>query len=128
MNFFQGSVRGDDTPLFHQEGSDFAIGITADLARRISARPGTPIIMGVRPEHMFVRAPAATSSVAPFQARIEVVEPVGNEIFVYFTTGAGGTFVARIAADNPPAVGSTRELYLDTSKVHFFDCETEKTL
>ncbi len=128
MNFFQGSVRGDGTPLFHQEGSDFAIGITADLARRITDRPGTPVIMGVRPEHMFVHAPSAPSSVAPFQARIDVVEPVGNEIFVYFTTGAGGTFVARIAADNPPAVGSTRELYLDTSKVHFFDCETEKTL
>ncbi len=128
MNFFQGKFGANGTSVFRQEGTEFAIAVSPDVARRITPLSGTRVTMGVRPEHMFVHPPSGTQTTAPFQAKIEVVEPVGNEIFVYFTTGSGGTFVARIAADNPPSVGTTRELYLDTSKVHFFDCETEKAL
>ncbi len=128
MNFFQGVFGTNGTKDFRQDGTAFAIGVSADVAQRIASHSGKNIIMGVRPEHLFVHQPSETPTVAKFQARIDVVEPVGNEIFVYFTTGSGGTFVARIASDNPPTVGTTRDIYLDTSKVHFFDCDTEKSL
>jgi multiple sugar transport system ATP-binding protein len=128
MNFFQGALGGDGKPVFHQEGTEFAIAIPAEQADRVRPLKEKTIVMGVRPEHLFLQAPRGDFPMASFRARIEVVEPVGNEIFIYFTTGGGGTFVARIAANNPPQVGSTQELFVDTSKVHFFDRETEKTL
>ena len=128
MNFFQGVFSGNGTQSFRQEGTEFTVGVSGGQAQRLAPLTGKSLIMGVRPEHMFVHRPAGATTVASFRAKIDVVEPVGNEIFIYFTTGAGGTFVARIAADNPPAVGSMQELYLDTSKVHFFDRQTEQTL
>ena len=128
MNFFQGSFAGDGARTFRQGGTEFSIALPREQAQRVAPLAGKELIMGVRPEHMFVQKPSGATAMAPFRAKIEVVEPVGNEIFVYFTTGAGGTYVARIAADNPPAVGSTQELFCDISKVHFFDRHTEQTL
>jgi multiple sugar transport system ATP-binding protein len=128
MNFFQGALGGNGATIFRQEGTALSIAIPTSQAQRLLTVKGKTIVMGVRPEHLFIQPPASDSPMASFRARIEVVEPVGNEIFIYFTTGGGGTFVARIAANNPPPVGSTEELFVDTSKVHFFDRETEKTL
>ena len=128
MNFFTGDLRGDGMTSFVQEGSSFSIPVTKEAESRLKDLRGKKIVLGVRPEHLYVTAQTGTGALAPFKAKIEVVEPVGNEIFVYFTAGAGGTFVARIASDAPPLVGETRELLLDTSKVHYFDVETERTL
>jgi hypothetical protein len=36
--------------------------------------------------------------------------------------------VARIASDRSPEVGKPHELLVDTSKMHFFDSGTEKSL
>ena len=63
-------------------------------------------------------------SLASFEAAIEVVEPVGNEIFIYFSTGTGDQFVARVATDSPPPVGKPHQLFLDSSRLHFFDKNT----
>jgi len=59
---------------------------------------------------------------------VEVVEPVGNEIFVYFSTGSGNQYVARLATEVPPEVGKPFSLMLDISKVHIFDKQTEASL
>jgi multiple sugar transport system ATP-binding protein len=128
MNFFPGSLHTDEGLSFREEGTDFAIPVAAEFHDRLkNIRNGT-LTLGIRPEHLYTQKPGGNLPLAPFKAKIEVVEPVGNEIFVYFSTGSGHPHVARIAAENPPAVGSTHEMLLDTSKVHFFDPATEVTL
>ena len=47
-----------------------------------------------------MHAPQTSTTVAPITAMIEVVEPVGNEIFVYFSTGAA-THIRRAVRDRP---------------------------
>jgi ABC-type sugar transport system ATPase subunit len=59
---------------------------------------------------------------------IEVVEPVGNEIFLYFSIGGTAHLVARISSDHAPEVGKTCDLLFDVSRVHLFDAKTEQTL
>ena len=58
---------------------------------------------------------------------VDVVEPLGAEMYVYFRTGET-RFVSRITVREYIKVGESVELVFDMSKVHFFDPETEKTV
>jgi multiple sugar transport system ATP-binding protein len=128
MNFLTGSVTRNGALTFQQEGSTFRIKIPKEYASRLKPAQGNQVTLGIRPEHIYYAQRPAGSETASFKAQIEVVEPVGNEIFIYFSTGAGTHYVARIATDKPPHVGATCDLLLDTSKVHFFDKSSERTL
>jgi len=128
MNFFAGTVVANGTVQFRQDGTPFGIPVAREFESRLKPVAGKGVILGIRPEHIYTRKPTGIESLAAFKAQIEVVEPVGNEIFVYFSTGGGGQFVARIASENPPTVGSSFDLLMDISKVHFFDVQTEQSL
>ena len=128
MNFFTGSVTANGGLRFQETGSDFSIPIGSEFSDRLRDVLGGPVTLGIRPEHLFAHPPAGDAVLAQFQARIEVVEPVGNEIFVYFSTGRGTQSVARIAAENPPVVGTTHEMLINTTKLHFFDTRNEAAL
>jgi multiple sugar transport system ATP-binding protein len=128
MNFLQGSVSSNGTATFRQEGSNLAIPLPAVLTQRLKSHGKPGVTLGIRPEHIHDHKPAGIDTLAPFKAQIEVVEPVGNEVFLYFSTGTSAQFVARVSTEAPPAVGKPHELYFDTSKLHIFDNETEKTL
>ncbi|MEW6512000.1 MAG: sn-glycerol-3-phosphate ABC transporter ATP-binding protein UgpC [Bacteroidota bacterium] len=125
MNFMNGAIQTNGTRVFRQEGTQFSVSLPEGAAAQ--TRDGR-IILGIRPEHIYAAPPAGITSLAPFTAQIDVVEPVGNEIFIYFSTGAGSHFVARVATDRAPAVGQSCDLLVDTSKLHFFDTETEQSL
>jgi multiple sugar transport system ATP-binding protein len=128
MNFFSGKVTNGGRLVFAQDGSPVVLPIPASFTDRLAGVVGKPVTLGIRPEHIYARKPAGIDVVASFTANVEVVEPVGNEIFVYFSTGTGAQYVARLATDVPPSVGKPFELLLDTSKVHFFDSDNERSL
>ena len=58
------------------------------------------------------------------QCLLEVIEPMGNEIFLYLNTDIH-QFVARISAREMQAVGQMQDLVFNMEKAHFFDPETE---
>jgi multiple sugar transport system ATP-binding protein len=126
MNFMTGSIKTNGQTIFQQEQSSLSIPIPSRLLDRVKTR--TTITLGIRPEHIYAHKPAEVETIAPLTAQVEVVEPVGNEVFVYFSTAPNVQYVARLATDTPPAVGKPFQLLLDTSKIHFFDTETEKTI
>jgi multiple sugar transport system ATP-binding protein len=125
MNFLPGTVRTNGTASFVQDGSSLTIPLPDSCRDRL--RGTRSVILGLRPEHIFSHQESGPH-LAGITASIEVVEPVGNEIFVYFTTGTSSQYVARVAADRPPEVGRTYTLLVDTTKLHFFDRETERAL
>ncbi|MCU7514845.1 MAG: TOBE domain-containing protein [Ignavibacteria bacterium] len=61
------------------------------------------------------------------EVTLEVVEPMGNEIFLYFTLGES-QFISRIPAREKPEVGTKMRLYFRRDKFHFFDSESELAL
>jgi len=128
MNFMPGTIEQNGTLRFVQERSNLALPLTADAAKRLQAHVRSRITLGIRPEHIYARKPAGIETVAPIKAHVEVVEPVGNEVFVYFSMGTDAQYVARLATDTPPEVGKPFEFYFDTSKLHFFDQETERAI
>jgi ABC-type sugar transport system ATPase subunit len=88
--------------------------------------PGVPesrdVELGVRPEHVGV---STDGPGAP--ARVDVVEPAGNETFLYMQAD-GHELVARVAWNLQPAVSSTVRVDFDPSNVYLFDAESGETL
>ena len=140
MNFFPATPTGSGLRLpFGQIGVDSTAG---------AMLPGH-VIVGVRPEHFEDAAllePHERARALTFGVRADLVESLGADKYVYFSTGGGGVqsdhlsdlavdsgigenrYVARVSADSRAATGQTVELALDTSKVHVFDPDTGVSL
>ena len=89
---------------------------------------GKGIWLGIRPEHIADAKKTSGAKYSRFKAKIEVVEPMGNEIFVYFTTGNENQYVSRIIATEEPKAGKEMDLAFNMAKAHFFNKETEKVI
>src|SRR5712691_9897102 len=103
MNFLEGHI---------DDGRFVGDSLTVPLSR--APRQG-PIVLGVRPEHVSVGGTTTFT--------LDLVEPIGNEMFVYASAGANH-IVARIAPQELPKVGSPIALTFDASHLHFFDTQS----
>ncbi|MGH3251392.1 MAG: ABC transporter ATP-binding protein [Trebonia sp.] len=68
---------------------------TGQSAARPPARPGQPVIVGIRPEDLILGAPGAPG---PLAAEVRAVERLGSELHVFFSIDAP-------AADDPAGTG-----------------------
>lgn len=66
-------------------------------------------------------------AVLGFDARVDVIEPVGNEIFLNLDRG-GQPLVIRVPPQSLPAVGQPLRLALRSEALHFFDPATGQRL
>ena len=130
MNFVDGTIVSGDSPQFVAEGDAFTFSIPASLAERVQGLEGHPLTLGIRPEDVSV-APESGPTIfagestivhppitAP--ARLDLVEALGNEVFVYATIGPYG-ITARVAPQPLPRLGEPITLAFDLAKSHFFD-------
>ncbi|MEP6633636.1 MAG: sn-glycerol-3-phosphate ABC transporter ATP-binding protein UgpC [Luteimonas sp.] len=99
---------------------DDAIELTlpSDAAARsaLQTHIGKPLTVGLRPEDM-QRGAAADNRLS---ARVEVVEPVGNEAFINLDCG-GNPIVVRLPPYDLPSPGDTVHLGYAPERMHFFD-------
>lgn len=84
------------------------------------------VLLGIRPESFQVR-PSHNADSAEFNVTIEIVEQMGNELYVYFSI-ANSTLTARLPAETTAKEGKPVTLFVDMAKCHFFDPKTEKNL
>ena len=83
------------------------------------------IVLGIRPEDIYDSTSVSSKpEFAKIKASLEVVEPMGNEIFLYFLVD-NEQFVARIPSAGIHEPKKEVELLLNTNKLHFFDVQTE---
>jgi multiple sugar transport system ATP-binding protein len=104
-------------------GNGFRLPIPAHLTERLAGAGavGRHVVLGVRPEHFHLR-PVPDGGVAlPLTMRINVVEPLGNNMDVYLNTGLNDHVVARVEAQPSLRPDSQVTLYVDLKKVHFFE-------
>jgi multiple sugar transport system ATP-binding protein len=122
MNFVNGKVEGGGPARFVAEGGEWEINLPSRVASRAGTTRGRAVTMGIRPEDVAVvagpRAATATAS-----ARLDLVESLGNETFVYARAGKND-ITARVSPQQLPAIGSTINLAFDLEKSHFFDVST----
>lgn len=126
MNFINGEVLADNGLKFISENKTLTIPLPD--AKHLSEFVHKKISLGVRPEDIYDELTKPTGGkLAEFSTKLEVVEPMGNEIFLYFLI-EGEQHTARVNARKLAAPGSEVRLYLDTEKFHYFDNDTGKRI
>jgi multiple sugar transport system ATP-binding protein len=111
MNFVEGRVIQRDGLVFD------AGGFKIDLLDRFGTSVDRNVTLGIRPEHIRCEAEADV------MARVDVVEPIGSETYVYLSIG-DQQMVARLPGDQHPTVGTLVGVVFDLEAVHLFDRET----
>jgi multiple sugar transport system ATP-binding protein len=151
MNFMPATLDGDNAHLPMVD-----VHLTGEAHERAAAaQPGQSVVAGIRPES-FEDASLVSGDVrdrgATFKTTIDLVESLGAEKYAYFqieessveseelrelAEDAGtaevpgateGQVVARLEAASRVDRGTEAELWLDSSKLHFFDLESGRNL
>jgi len=127
MNFFNGKIETRDGSLYFVE-NNFTITVADSQQAALQNYVGKDIVFGIRPEDVEDALYATNSNPKQqFKARIEVVEPMGAEVFIYLNTG-DHSFIVRQESHDNAEVGQEVTLAVDMKKSHFFDAETSKTV
>jgi len=126
MNFFAGTlVEKSGRHYFSDKGTrnDGEIFLPVDLEHeaKLAAWANKNIVLGLRPEDFDARATLVNPHPAHIlRARLEVVEPLGAETYLYLAAGAQG-FIARSQGQVREKIGEQIELVADMKKAHFFE-------
>ncbi len=133
MNTIEGEITNDGfASTYGQVAAEFdptAFGLT----------PGQSVTLGVRPEDVYVTALAdeIAHPTIPIPARSDVLEPMGDEIFVYLVTedaAEGGSMeegsdpgeiLMSVDPDSDIQEEEEMDVILDRSKIHLFDEDGE---
>ena len=125
MNFFEAKIDRGNGGVVIDLGS-FQLPVPAALADSVNAHIGKPVYLGIRPEdvHDTNYVPRGVDENAKIVTRVNVVEPLGSEVYAYIENG-GKEMVARLDPRTTARVGQPLEVSVDMSKMHIFDRETE---
>ena len=126
MNFFKGTLEGQGNAVYFNEGG-FRVRVDDRHAPKLAALLGKPVVFGVRPEDVADASAGAGNPEHLVSAKVEVVEPMGAEVFIYLNTGKH-SFIARTGVHGNAEVNQDLKLSFDMKKSHFFDEQTGVTL
>jgi len=130
MNFVDGTLTDDG---FAADSGNISVSFDAGA---VDAAPGTSVVLGVRPEDVVptTKADAVASATEPVESRSDVMEPMGDEIFVYLVTGgdedaavdledpdAGGQLLMSVGPDTEIEEDQAVSVTFDRTKLHLFD-------
>jgi multiple sugar transport system ATP-binding protein len=118
---------GDQPAVPHGEltlpGHGFRLPVPGHLKDRLAGLTGRHVVLGIRPEHFHVNPVAGEGDCCPIMLRLNVVEPLGNDMDVYMQTSLNDHVVARLEAQSGLLLKTDAQmpLYADLRKVHFFE-------
>jgi len=125
MNLIDGRLTPDGT-RFVSEGGVFNLVPPAAWRAPFAKAGGRAVVLGIRPEHVTLAGAGQAVS-----ARVDLVEPLGQEVLVYTTArsnAASCEITARLQGGSLPTTGDTTTIHLDPSGLVFFDAETRERL
>jgi multiple sugar transport system ATP-binding protein len=91
------------------------------LRQSLAGRVGQRIVLGIRPEHLHLHP---VEDHCPIELKLNVIEPLGNDMDLYMESNLTDRVVARVEASGQAAGlrGDARvTLYVDLRKIHFFE-------
>ncbi|OED35694.1 glycerol-3-phosphate ABC transporter ATP-binding protein [PVC group bacterium (ex Bugula neritina AB1)] len=129
MNFVKGLISEDEHGLYFQGiESQFKIYTAKDMDTRLKPYINKRVIFGFRPEDVYDKffvTDNPTKNI--FKARVDMVEPMGSETFVYLKV-LGEIVIAKLKLSHHISVHQEIELVVDMNKVHFFDIDSENMI
>ena len=132
MNFLDAKLVKEGNNFYLDSENSFKILVPES---KISANPeledyvGKDVVFGIRPEDL-EDASVVEEGITEensFSAEVEVVEPMGSEIYLYLAIN-GHSMIARVDAHSTAKVGDEIKLVVNTDGMHIFDAETEVSI
>ena len=118
MNILDGRIeRGPGGPRFAGP-----IPVDAGLLAGLTLADG-PAAIGLRAEELLLTSSSTSGS---FEAVIELVEPVGADIFLSATVAGGASVTIRVDAENKVREGETVHLQIAPGAIRIFDAAGER--
>jgi len=127
MNFFDAQVKGEaESPVL--DVGPFQLPVPAEKATALAPYRGKRVVLGVRPESIHDAEFPRTGVVpVPVEAQIDVVELMGNEVFLHLVTN-DVNFLARVDPRTKAKPGRNMQVLFDLSEMHAFDPQSERSL
>jgi multiple sugar transport system ATP-binding protein len=125
MNFVEVAINGAGDALWAE-----AEGLRIRVPREFSSRmqTGRRLTLGLRPEALtLANGAGAGSDESSFATKVDVVEPLGNEILLNFRAG-GVPMVARVDPGVRVKAHDSIRFAFDPQRLHFFDAKTEAAI
>jgi multiple sugar transport system ATP-binding protein len=102
-------------------GNGFRLSVPPRLREALAGKAGQHVVLGIRPEHFHLRAVDGAGAAGSISTKLNVIEPLGNNMDVYMSTVLHEHVVGRVEAQAGLELGSQVTVYVDLSKVHFFE-------
>ena len=102
-------------------GNGFRLAVPGHLRERLAGKVGQHVVMGIRPEHFHLKPTGTEADCCPMQVKLNVVEPLGNDMDLYMSTNLSDHVVGRVEATQSLTMGQEATVYVDLAKVHFFE-------
>jgi sn-glycerol 3-phosphate transport system ATP-binding protein len=121
MNFLAAKVGGDakSVDLAATGGKP----VSLPLAVPTSAAPGTPVALGLRPEHLL------PASDGPLEFEVEMAEPLGADTLLHGRFGAARELVTVRQGGHVTAVpGEVHRFSIGATRLHLFDSQTGRRI
>ncbi len=120
MNFFQANIQKSDGKLVVDSG-DFQVAIPKERAKPYLDLVGKKVIFGIRPEDIYnPEFPSPGIQAAPVEAKVDLLELMGDEIYVYFVAGKTD-MVGRVDPRSKFQIGDRVQVAFDMTNFHIFD-------
>ncbi|MCK9526599.1 MAG: sn-glycerol-3-phosphate ABC transporter ATP-binding protein UgpC [Limnochordia bacterium] len=130
MNFLD-AVLTKEGDVYSIDAKTFKMEIPAEKAasiKNIGNYAGKHVILGIRPEDIEdAKIIGDDPRFSLMEALVDVTEPMGAEVYVYFSTG-DNTFIARLDATTTAQDGNKLKVGLNMGKIHLFDKDTEEVI
>lgn len=127
MNFYNANIRKDDGKLF-VDGEAFSVQIPETRTAPYEPYVGKSVVFGIRPEDI-ADPNYAPPGIEPqmVEAKVDVTELMGNEIFVYLNSG-DHNYVARVDPRTSIKMGDNVQMAFNMANMHIFDRDTEQAV
>ena len=128
MNFFKVIVSPNSDALY-LESKVFKVSVPPAKKAMLASYYGAEIILGIRPEDIHAKAyvPSGIAASTIVKAKVDVVEMMGNELFIYLLS-EDGQFLARVDPRTKTSAGEDIELIFNMDNLHIFNFETGEAI
>ncbi len=124
MNFFEGRLIQEDGQTWFVNEHDIRIKMTGHHAELSAGHIGQDMVLGVRPEGMFLRENEfANDPDQQIEMKVDVIEPLGNTMDLFLSKQGEGRLnraTARVKAE-PMEENTAVTIHLDSNKIHLFE-------
>ena len=128
MNIVKASLVSEGDKTFVKLANGDRLELPKEKADKVKGHVGKEVWFGIRPENVGNKntAKAGDSSLA---GKVNIVEQMGNEEFIYFFVG-DTQYTARIPAEKSTGASFNQQenFYFEMDKCHLFDIEIEKNI